>query len=563
MKQSIGVLAVILLATTARQPARAQGPVAGPIVVDGATLIDVVTGATVPDSVVVIEGKRIKAAGARGIVAVPSGATTIPARGKFIMPGLTDAHVHLRDWSLELFLAYGVTSVLDLGNNTEWMLALREGIEDGRIRGPRLFTSGGTVNGPPQSKGHHYTVDTPQKATEVTAYLAGRGVDVIKLHEKLQVPEAQAAIAEAHRHNLPVVGHLGIDARDAILAGIDSITHASGVGIAATTDPMKKAEQAKHPEFGLLSFTTMDPQGIADTVKLFRDHHVFLEPNLVTTAQGVVPHARHFPDEWLSLFGRPELAYVPADNPMRWQTLFMANVTDRQHLPEYEHGWENLKAFIKAYVAAGGTVIAGTDTQTFVPAGLPLQQELELYVTELGFTPLDALRSATINITGFLRRSDLGTIKAGNLADLIVLRDNPLKDIRNLRSIDTVIVNGRVQDHSFHADYRIPIARPDDETSGGNPRPVVTEMSPIVAVEGAAPVKIVVNGSAFVPETVLRFDGKPIPTTFRSRRQLEGEIPAALLHQVGTFRVTAFSPRPDGGESGAVYFIVKFRRDTH
>lgn len=548
------------LAVGAQAPApQSTPPTTGTLVIDGATLIDTVSGTAILDSVVVLSGGRVDAAGPRASVNVPPGAHVIDAKGKFVMPGLTDGHVHLRDWMPELFLAYGVTSVLDLGNPTEWTLALREGVEDGNIRGPRVFTSAGIVNGPPHGKGHHYTVSTPEQATEVTAYLASRKADVIKVHAQLKEPEVRAAIAEAHRHNLPVIGHLGIDARLAVMDGIDSIAHSSGIGIAATSDPAKKEQAARGQMFGLASFGSMDPAGIKEFVGVLREHKVFIEPDLVTTAQGTVPGSASFTREWQDLFIRPELAYVPVDNPMRWNKLFLAE-TVGSSAPQMREGWDKLKSFLKAYVAAGGSIVAGTDTQTFVPAGISLQQELELYVKELGFTPIKAIQAATINNGAFLRRPDLGVLKHGSLADVIIVRDDPMKDIRNLRSIDTVIVNGRVQDHAFHANYQIPIARPEDETSGGNPRPTLTGVKPVVAVQGQEAVNVEITGERFIPTSVIEFDGKQIPTTFKSRTQLQGQIPSDLLQRVGTYRVTVSSPRPDGGESEPQWFIVKFKR---
>jgi imidazolonepropionase-like amidohydrolase len=567
-KLLVMAVGVALLWSGPRLDVRAQTPASqsavpttGTLVIDGATLIDTVGGTVTPDCVVVMSGGRVEAAGPRASVRVPSGAHVIDAKGKFVMPGLTDGHVHLRDWMPELFLAYGVTSVLDLGNPTEWTLALREGVEDGNIRGPRVFTSAGIVNGPPHGKGHHYTVSTPEQATEITAYLASRKADAIKVHAQLKEPEVRAAIAEAHRHNLPVIGHLGIDARLAVMDGIDSIAHSSGIGIAATSDPAQKERVARGQMFGLASFGSMDPAGIKEFVGVLREHNVFIEPDLVTTAQATVPSSASFTHEWQALFIRPELAYVPADNPMRWNKLFLAETASADPALMRE-GWQKLKSFLMAYVAAGGTIVAGTDTQTFVPAGISLQQELELYVKELGFTPMKAIQAATINNGAFLRRSDLGVLKRGSLADAIIVRDDPTKDIRNLRSIDTVIVNGRVQDHDFHANYQIPIARPEEETSGGNPRPTLLTVKPAVAVQGQEAVSLEIAGERFIPTSVIEFDGKQIPTTFKSRTQLEGQIPSELLHRVGTYAVTVSSPRPDGGASEPQWFIVKFKRPT-
>jgi hypothetical protein len=134
-------------------------------------------------------------------------------------------------------------------------------------------------------------------------------------------------------------------------------------------------------------------------------------------------------------------------------------------------------------------------------------------------------------------------------------------DVRHLRTVETVIVNGRVQDTGYHAEYRIPIARPAEETAGGYRPPVLTGISPVVATElSATGVKLVVTGSSFVRASLVRFDGTPLPTVYKDPNRLEATVPPTLLTRVGTFNVTVFTPRPDGGESRPQYFIVKFRR---
>ena len=547
-----------------RAASRRQGP-GESIVIDGATLIDVVAGTTVPDARVVIEGERITAAGPRAVVAAPPGATVIAATGKYVLPGLTDAHVHLRDYMPELLLAHGLTSVIDLGNPTEWTIALREGVEAGRIRGPRVFTSGGVINGPPKAKGHHLTVETPEEARALTAELAARKVDVIKVHAQMTAPLIKAVADEAHKHNLSVVGHLGIDAREAVLAGLDNITHAYGIGMALTSDPVRKAALATTPGgVGLEGFAGADPGAMDDFIKLLRERNVIVDPNLMTTVRTAAPRAEAYPREWRTLLLDPRLWYVPADNPLRWEQRFLGESGDPARLDRLRQGFAGLKVFLKKFREAGGTMLAGTDIQTFAPPGISLHQELDLYVHELGLTPLEAIRGATVNIGKFLRRTDIGVLRAGNLADVIVVGANPLADIRHLRQVSTVIVNGRVQDTAYHTEYRIPIARPSEETSGGNPIPIVSAVAPVVATEATAgetaSVRLVVTGADFVSSSIIRFDGVPLATTFKTRARLEGELPASLLRRVGTYRVTVWSPRPDGGESAPSYFIVKFRR---
>src|SRR5213078_1825748 len=118
------------------------------LVLDGGTLIDGTGKAPVADAVVVVTGNRITAVGRRGQVTVPANANVIRLNGRTILPGLIDGHLHLRDWQLPMLLPYGVTTIADIHNDTQWSIAQREALKSGRIKGPRLFVSGARVTGP-------------------------------------------------------------------------------------------------------------------------------------------------------------------------------------------------------------------------------------------------------------------------------------------------------------------------------------------------------------------------------------------------------------------------------
>ena len=127
----------MLIALGASGPA-AQNRV---LVLEGATLVDGTGRPPVPDAVIVIEGGRIKAVGARGQVSTPAGAQVIRLGGRTILPGLIDGHVHLRDYQVPMF-SLGITTIADIHNDTAWSIAQREALKSGRIKGPRMFVSG-------------------------------------------------------------------------------------------------------------------------------------------------------------------------------------------------------------------------------------------------------------------------------------------------------------------------------------------------------------------------------------------------------------------------------------
>src|SRR5215813_13109390 len=145
MKRSWTGCIVLIAALLTALPALAQQV----LVLEGGTLIDGTGRNPIHDAVVVIEGNRIKAAGAKGQVSYPKDAKVIKTDGKTILPGLIDGHIHLKDFMAPMFLHYGVTTFADTNNHTEWSIAQREALKTGKIRGPRLFVSGVAAGGPP------------------------------------------------------------------------------------------------------------------------------------------------------------------------------------------------------------------------------------------------------------------------------------------------------------------------------------------------------------------------------------------------------------------------------
>jgi len=246
------------------------------IVIEGGMLIDGTGRTPISDSVVVIEGDRITAVGRRGSVRIPAGAQVIDGRGKTVLPGLFDSHIHYADFMPELLMAHGVTSIIDTGNRLEWILAQRDGINAGKIFGPRIFPAGwlianhssevarierdratgyirrpGLKNLPESVKGQDLAaaiettrllalsnpglpmmpevveVSDVASAREMVRLLAQRGVAFIKTHGSVTLEQIKAITEEADKFGLSVVSHSdgGIDAREAVEAGVDVLAH--------------------------------------------------------------------------------------------------------------------------------------------------------------------------------------------------------------------------------------------------------------------------------------------------------------------------------------------------
>src|SRR5579883_2905281 len=213
--------------------AASAGAQTGVLVVEGGTLLDGNGGAPVRNGVVVIENGRIQAVGAKGKVSYPAGAKVLHEEGKTILPGLIDSHIHLRDWYPPVFLRYGITTVYDTANPTDWIIAQREMVKHGKIKGPRIFVTGDTIDGPPERSvptasseqgGYNFHAKTVQEARALVDRNAAAGVDMIKVLEGLSPELLKAVTDEASAKGLTVVGH-SEDIRDATLAGLKFMEH--------------------------------------------------------------------------------------------------------------------------------------------------------------------------------------------------------------------------------------------------------------------------------------------------------------------------------------------------
>jgi urease alpha subunit len=173
---------------------------------------------------------------------------------------------------------------------------------------------------------------------------------------------------------------------------------------------------------------------------------------------------------------------------------------------------------------------------------------------------MQAIQSATKWPAIFMRKQDqLGTVEAGKIADLVILSANPLEDIANTKKIEMVMKDGQIVDRTMHPDFAIPIPRPQNDQSQINATPRAQRMSPIIATEGDAEISLVIQGQNFARFSTVLFDVQLIPTTFVKSTELNAKIPARLLTRVGTFPVTVSSPKPGGGMSNELKFLIKFR----
>lgn len=572
MNKTLKLIAIFLVASAAAVSAvwAQQAGASDLLVVSGGTLIDGNGGQPLPDAEIVIQAGRFRSVGKKGAASYPPDSKIIRADGRFIIPGLFESHQHYRDWVGELYLNYGITSAMDMGNPTDWILAIRDGINKGKIRGPRLFVSGGQMSVRSQAR-------NPEEARKTVRELIAKGVDKIAT-TTTQTPEVlKVIVEEAEKANIPISGY-SMYPREAVEAGVGALEHSYSIGIATKKDPeiLRKirAEQSeeqdrfiKHPLFYLVEDT------YDDFIELLVRKHAVLIPDLAFDYKVINDRQKQFEQENLNLLTNPGLRYYPFDDylpqiiaysesgiPRPGATGNFGNI-DRQsaEFQQYLRSYRNLQNLIRKLIQSGGRVLAGPDAPNMVMPGLSLHHELQLFV-DAGLTPMQALMSATKWPATFLRKQDqLGTIEAGKIADLVILTANPLEDIANTKKIENVIKDGQVVDRTMHPDYTNPIPRPETDQSQLNPDPRARSLSPVIATEGDASAVLVVRGQNFVKTSVVIFDGQWIPTAFLNPGELNATIPGRLLTRAGTFSVKVWSPKPGGGMSNDLKFMVKFR----
>lgn len=399
------------------------------LAITGGTLVDGTGKAAIADAVVVIENERITAAGTRAQVTIPKDAAIVDARGKTLLPGLWDMHAHYEqvEWG-PVYLAAGVTTVRDVGNEFEFITAVRDQFRQGRGIGPHILLAG-LVDGDGEAAFGVIRANTPEEARAVVNRYKSAGFEQIKIYSSVK-PEVVAAItAEAHRLGLSVTGHVPIEmiATEAVEAGMDQINHVSFL------PPVMLPEDAV-PEPGKPPpLVNIESAEAKSAVEFFKKHGTVIDPTIALKEldlhsidapvaafePGVLKVAREL-DAQLNNRGVP-----PADAAMT-RAIF-----------------EQYLAILGALHRAGIPIIAGTD-QT-VP-GHSLHRELELYV-RAGFTPMEAIQSATIVPARIMKlEKEVGTIEVGKRADLIILDGNPLESISNIRKVRSVVTRGRLYD---------------------------------------------------------------------------------------------------------------------
>jgi len=289
-----------------------------PVVVLGGRLIDGNGGKPIDDATVLIEGNRITRV-AKGKVDYPKEAKVVDARGKTVLPGLIDNHVHYRSYCGELFLTHGVTSVRDLGNPLDWIIAQRDASALGKVTGPRIFCAGGGFYGRATSE-HHTVVSNPNEARRIAEDLVELGVNYLKVHLGVSLDIVRTIAEEAHGRGLRVTGHLNTDIIPYADAGIDGVEHATGCAEATirSEEGLKKLGSIKLWLAKFLGpWTLAERDNFPEVVEGLAEKGTFIEPTAVLwgAAMGM---RETWEKEDSELLKSPGLSYVPENDRLVW-----------------------------------------------------------------------------------------------------------------------------------------------------------------------------------------------------------------------------------------------------
>lgn len=430
-----------------------------PLVFNHVTVIDMSGAPPQPDMVVVIVGDRIAVLGKAGKIRVPQNARLIDATGKYLIPGLWDMHVHVfnnvskrapNEYYFPMFIANGVTSVREMWTKVDempqvalWRKQFAE--EPGTV--PRFAAVGTLVDGQPAIWPNSDSVSTAEEARLMVRKIKAGGVDFVKVYGNLSRAAYFAIADESKKLGIPFAGHspYEIVVSEASEAGQRSIEHLTGnTQDCATFVPAMKKELADaiangSPERPLIekALEKCEPEKAFALYRSFAKRGTWQVPTFPLFLRSSGDPALLEQDT--------RLKYIPALERESWKTFSAArrNWTIEKSA-DAEKKQERMLNVVRTMHSAGVEFMAGTDVgNEYIYAGFSLHDDLTMFV-RAGFTPMEALQTATRNPARFLGMLDsLGTVEVGKFADLVLLEANPLADIANTRRINAVVVNGR------------------------------------------------------------------------------------------------------------------------
>ncbi len=399
-------------------------------------VVDVKAGQVIPNQTVLVTAGFVTRVADAQHVKLTASVTQIDAQDGFLLPGLAEMHAHIpptRDQQrledvLLLYLSQGITTVRGMLGEPGH-LQVREHVANGALPGPRILTSGPSLNGG--------SVRSPEQATRLVRAQHRAGYDHLKIHPGLSKSAFDAIASTARALGMPFVGH--VDPRygllHAIEKGMTGVDHLDGFVEALLPDDARAAAGF----FGINAAVMADRQKIPELAKVVADSGTWIVPTESLIERRVGPRSAD------QLLAEPAMRFVASSTKQAWaeqrKNIESMSETERRAVDDYLRLRLDL---IKAVHDAGGHLLLGSDApQVFNVPGYAIHEELALYV-KAGLSAAEALQTGTINVAQYLGKTDqLGQIKAGYIADFVLLRSNPLDDIANSRRVAGVMAAGR------------------------------------------------------------------------------------------------------------------------
>jgi imidazolonepropionase-like amidohydrolase len=428
------------------------------------TVVDTTGKPVTSDQTVVIENGHIAAMGPAARVKPPKDARVIDARGKFLIPGLWDMHVHIAGldadpaWSkqvlLPLLLANGITGVRDMGGDLDVLLDWKREVESGALLGPHIVAAGPFLVSSGKKTAEQYPVANAEEARAAVRDLKKRGADFIKI---ISLPSKEVFLAvadEAKKQNIPFVGHLPfqVSAAEASNAGMRSIEHllysAFSLSFSSREDDLRqrlvaaeqKGDSVAWEQIAHEADATYSTEKASALFQTLKKNGTWVTPTLASL--DITSH----PENWRA--DDLQLDFIPPGLAKQWRDSF-DDLQMKERAAWLARQAANDWKLTGELHRAGIPLLVGSDSlDPFVFTGDSLHKELAELVNA-GLTSSEALQAATRGAAQFLgRERDFGTIENGKTADLVVLDANPLEDIGNTRKINAVIRGGNYLDRA-------------------------------------------------------------------------------------------------------------------
>ena len=428
------------------------------LTITNATVVDVSRGGLARNATVVIDGNKITSVAASA-AGKPTRGRVVDAKGMYVIPGLWDMHTHAYfgwptefgdNYVLPMFIANGITGIRDMGSDLTAVLHARSEVAAHRMIGPRMVISGPMLDGPKMAFKASMGIATPEDGRRAVDMLKSRGVDFIKVQSGVPRDAYFAIADEATKDGIEFEGHVpdAIRASEAIVAGQRTFEHLIGIFEASTPiedEFLKRRWGAGKDSAANKSLATLlnryEAPREAAIIQQIAKSNVWQCPTLFwERGQWLVDVIDYNKD--------PDIAFTPKtwfDKKYPGMQKSVAASMDPDPVEVRRRFVDHELDIVRKLHAAGVPFLAGTDTPAGVDVtpGISLHLELQRFV-DAGFTPLEALQTATINPARFYgRTSEYGSVETGHVADLVILRANPLESIANTRSIAGVVADGK------------------------------------------------------------------------------------------------------------------------